>query len=40
MSHLLSLGLIGLSAWPGLVVVIGLAFIAMGADVARHERVE
>ena len=38
MSHLLLLGLSGLAAWPGLVVIVGLAFIAMGADLARHER--
>jgi hypothetical protein len=35
--HLLSVGLAGLQAWPGLLVILGLAFIAMGADVARHE---
>ncbi len=28
----------GLHAWPGLVVIVGLAFIAMGADLARRER--
>jgi len=38
MSHLLLLGLSGLQAWPGLLVILGLAFIAMGADVSRHER--
>jgi hypothetical protein len=37
-AHLLFDGLVGLQAWPGLVVVVGLAFIAMGADLARHER--
>jgi hypothetical protein len=31
-------GLVALQAWPGLIVILGLAFIAMGADVARHER--
>jgi hypothetical protein len=38
MVHLLSTGLSELQAWPGLLVIVGLAFIAMGADVARHER--
>jgi hypothetical protein len=38
MGHLLDLGIAGLQAWPGLLVIVGLAFIAMGADVARHER--
>ena len=38
MSHLLFLGLSGLQAWPGLLVILGLAFIAMGADAARHEK--
>ena len=38
MSHLLLLGLSGLGAWPGLLVIVGLAFIAMGADLVRHER--
>ena len=38
MAHLLLSGLSELQAWPGLLVIVGLAFIAMGADVARHER--
>ena len=38
MAHLLLAGLTELQAWPGLVVIVGLAFIAMGADVARHDR--
>jgi hypothetical protein len=38
MAHLLFAGIDGLQAWPGLLVIVGLAFIAMGADVARHER--
>ena len=38
MAHLLLAGLSELGAWPGLLVIVGLAFIAMGADVARHER--
>jgi hypothetical protein len=38
MAHLLAAGIIGLQAWPGLLVVVGLAFIAMGADIARRER--
>ena len=38
MLHLLAGGLTGLTAWPGLVVIVGLAFIAMGADLSRHER--
>jgi hypothetical protein len=38
MSQLLALGFNGLQAWPGLLVIVGLAFIAMGADLARHER--
>jgi len=38
MSHVLIVGLAGLQAWPGLLVIVGLAFIAMGADLARHER--
>jgi hypothetical protein len=38
MAHLRFAGLTELQAWPGLLVIIGLAFVAMGADVARHER--
>jgi hypothetical protein len=38
MAHLLFSGLNELQAWPGLLVIVGLAFIAMGADVTRHER--
>jgi hypothetical protein len=38
MAHLLFAGLNELQAWPGLVVIVGLAFIAMGADLARRER--
>lgn len=33
-------GLNGLHAWPGLLVIVGLAFIAMGADLARREKKE
>jgi hypothetical protein len=38
MTHLMFVGLSGLQAWPGLLVIVGLAFIAMGADLARRER--
>jgi hypothetical protein len=38
MAHLLLAGINELQAWPGLLVILGLAFIAMGADVARHDR--
>ncbi len=38
MAHLLFAGLNELQAWPGLLVIVGLAFIAMGADVVRQER--
>ena len=38
MANLMFVGLSGLGAWPGLLVVVGLAFIAMGADIARRER--
>jgi hypothetical protein len=31
-------GLLALQAWPGLVVILGLAFIAMGTDLALQER--
>ena len=37
MGHLLAVGLTGLQAWPGLLVIVGFAFIAKGAAVARHE---
>jgi len=38
MAKVLLDGLVALQAWPGLIVILGLAFIALGADVARHER--
>ena len=31
-------GLLALQAWPGLIVILGLAFIALGADLAVQER--
>jgi hypothetical protein len=37
MSTWFLLGLQGLGAWPGLIVIVGLAFIALGADLARHD---
>jgi hypothetical protein len=37
MAHLLFAGINELQAWPGLLVIVGLAFVAMGADVARHD---
>jgi hypothetical protein len=38
MAHLLFAGISELGAWPGLLVIVGLAFIALGADLSRHER--
>ncbi|HEY8760423.1 MAG TPA: hypothetical protein VIP52_05860 [Candidatus Dormibacteraeota bacterium] len=38
MARVLVDGISGLQAWPGLLVIVGLAFMAMGADLARHER--